>query len=390
MKKLISLCVASMVTAIGLASDFNDIVNRIVKSDPTLQTERLQSTANLLEMGTANNLENPEISFEALFGQFGDNKYDIELSQTFDWPGVYSARRTQMNAARRFSDATFRVSAADKRQQAAELILNLINSRRKLENYKRVSSQFKSLLETYESQYQKGNVSILDLNKLRIEVANLDILYADEYINMTDLTSSLTTICNNDPGAVEETKNLTDFPLMPINDLDDYLDAIERSPEIEAARAQNELNLHGITVTKREGMPGFSLGYRFSREEGQTFHGLTFAMSIPSWGNRGKKAAAEAAAATSEFAMRALSNNLENSIRQTYNSASFLRDRISYYGKALHASDNLSLLDRAFTAGQIDLTSYIQDVRYFVDAENSYGDLQCRFLSALVMLSRYK
>lgn len=390
MKKLIFLCIASMATAIGFADDFDNIVSRIVNADPSLQTERLQSAANLLEMSTANNLENPEISFEGLFGQFGDNKYNLELSQSFDWPGVYGARRNLMNAASRFSDATLMVSAADKRQQASELVLNIINSRRKLKSYERVSSQFKSLLETYESQYQKGNVSILDLNKLRIEVADLEVLYADELINMTDLTSSLAKVCDNDPGILNEIKNLTDFPLMPINDLDTYLDAVEKSPEIKAAQAKNELNLQGITVTKREGLPGFSLGYRFSHEDGQIFHGLTFAMSIPAWGNRGKKAAAEAAAATSAFALRVLTTNIENSVRRTHDTAMILRDRMSYYGEALHASDNIALLDRAFADGQINLTSYILDVRYFVDAESNYSDLQCRYLTALVMLNRYK
>lgn len=389
MKKIIIACIASLATTAGYSADFNNIVNRIVAADPALQTERLQATADLLGMSTENNLENPEISFEGLFGQFGDNKYNLELSQSFDWPGVYSARHNQLNAARRFSAATLMVSAADKRQQAAELIINIVNSRRKIENYARVTAQFKSLLDIYETEYRKGNVSILDLNKLRIEVADLEILHADELISLNGLTSDLATFCDNNPEILNEVGNMTDFPLLPISDLDNYLANVDNSPEIEAARAQNELNLQGITVTKREGLPGFSLGYRFSREDGQTFHGLTFAMSIPAWGNRGKKAAAEAAAATSGFALSALSTNIENSIRRTYSTASLLRDRIAFYGQALDASDNIALLDKAFEAGQIELTHYIQDVKYFIEAENNYGDLQARYLTSLIMLNRY-
>lgn len=389
MKNLLIVCMALSASAAGFADNFDNIVNRIVAADPTLQTERLQATADLLEMSTENNLENPEISFEGLFGQYGDNKYNLELSQSFDWPGVYSARHSQMNAARRFSEATLLVSAAEKRQQAAELIINIVNSSRKLENYMRVTVQFRSLLDTYENQYLKGNVSILDLNKLRIEVADLEILYADELISMNNLKSELATLCNNNRAIIYEIDNITDFPLLPINALDDYLANVDNSPEIEAARAQNELNLQGITVTKREGLPGFTLGYRFSREEGQTFHGFTFAMSISAWGNRGKKAAAEAAAATSGFALSALSTNIENSIRRTYSTATLLRDRIASYGEALEASDNIALLNKAFEAGQITLTSYIQDVNYFIEAENNYGDLRARYLTSLAMLNRH-
>lgn len=374
---------ASLVTELSLT----EIANLAVDCNPELSSLRLQSDADAMTLKTENNLENPEVSFEGLFGEFGENKYNFGISQAFDWPSAYSARKSYAGAASALARANLMVARAEKRLQAVSTLLAIVDVNKRVEILNRSAGHYRQMLETYNRQYARGEVSILDVNKLRIEVADLETELDDALLEAGQLRSTLSTLCGGNPEVMAAAEKLSDFPLAVLQELETYIVAIPASPRVKASEAQASLSHTGIKVVEKENMPGFTLGYRFSREEEQNFNGFDVAMTIPAWGNRGKVAAARADADAKDFATTTLCKQIEQSVRSDYESAARLRDRINTYDKALTISDNLGLLDRAFSAGQIDLNTYITDTRYFLEAESRLSTLRLRYHQLLASLS---
>ncbi|MDE7135443.1 MAG: TolC family protein [Muribaculaceae bacterium] len=390
MKK--SLNIAFVAAAFSISSinalDFNSVVELAVAVNPEIAVSTSQSIAELSLLQTENNLDNPEISFEGLFTPLGENKYNIELSQSFDWPGVYAARRQQLNTAKLLADYNIQIAKNDCRMQAAEAIITIIGSKLKIAELSDILERYNVLKQTYIEAQQRGNITKLDLNKLLIEIADLEASIAEENYSLNQARSTLAAICGGSESVMNEAEHLTSLPEGQLLSVNDYITtAAANSPKIAAAKAQTSLSGYEMKTIAKENLPGFTLGYRFAREDGVNFNGFTFGMSIPSWGNRGKKAAAQASINASTLAERATETSIEQQIIGIHNSASNLKSQIDTYGSALIATDNIALLDRAYKTGQITLTDYIQDTHYFHEAQNRLTDLRMRYANQIMQLA---
>lgn len=371
-----------------IASDFNTVVNNAAATNPDILATAAQNIADHSLMATENNLENPEISFEGLFGQFGDNKYNLELSQAFDWPGLYGARKRQLQASRQLAESTLKSAENDCRLQAAEALTSMIGSKLKIAELKAILDRYNTLKAAYTTARERGEVSVLDLNKLLIEIADLEAAITEENYSLYQSRSTLSSLCGGNQQVMDAADRLDKLPDFTLLEADRYTEAaLANSPKIEAAKAQSLLSATALNTAAKETLPGFSLGYRFSHEDGQIFNGLTFGMSIPAWGNKGKKAAARSAVEASAIAERAAVTGLTQQLLGIHQSATNLKAQIDSYGNALIATDNLAILDKAYAQQVITLTDYIQDSRFFLEAESRLTDLRVRYASQLAALN---
>lgn len=391
MNKIIFSAIVLSSSFLASATDFNSVVESIVNSNPEIKAAALNNIADRLARSTENNLENPEISVETLFGVYGDKKYNAELSQAFDWPGAYKARSRRNSAADAAAQAALTAQAADYRRQVSDLLVNYIGIKQRIANYNDIIDHFSKLMAANESAYSRGEVSVLDINKLRIELADLHAALAEERLSLEETYSQIITLAgNSDDNTPALIQSLDQLPIINLQPLNDYTDNLaERAPEIIALNRNADASNADVKVAKSESLPGFSLGYRYSNEDSQSFNGFTLGLSIPAWGNRGKKSAAQAKLAADQFAAQTAATALRNKIESDHAAALILKDQIDAYGKALITSDNLGLLNRAYTAGQITITDYITDVNYFKQAQNTLITLQTRYASILTRLSTY-
>ena len=180
------------------------------------------------------------------------------------------------------------------------------------------------------------------------------------------------------------------IPHFELNPLETYINsALTNSPKIAAINARRDLAEREINVTSASNLPGFSLGYRYSYEGLQNFHGFSFGMTLPTWGNQGKKIAAKAALTSVEIEQNNTIIALKKEIERDYNKAVILKKQINRYGNALITSDNLGMLLKAYEGGQLDLTAYIQDVSYFLNAQIQLHDLQLQLVTTIFRLNSY-
>ncbi|MDE6101324.1 MAG: TolC family protein [Paramuribaculum sp.] len=379
------------IPATAVADSLDIMAKSIVENNGAYQLELAKAEADILDKKIANNLEDPEISVSHVWGAEGiGNKFGIEVSQSFDWPGVYSARS---EAVAKNSLALKHLAEANRIElilQAKCLLIDLSNAAMKRNAYRNALKVIDSLSVIVAKDVERKEVSILDGNKLKIERISISRKYNDAvnvfndaYVQLIELNGGKAR-----PDIVEYADR--EFTLPSLRSLDDYLlESANANPEMSYRAQLNKLNLANEKVAKLESLPGFSVGLRHELEQGDRFNGFSVSMSLPFLSSRGKKKAAKAQTVASELETDRISVSTRARITGDYNSAKQLMQEISEYKLIIEAEDNLRLLNRAFEARHISVLDYISDLVYFTDATCEYLDLNHAYRLKLASLERY-
>ncbi|WP_289860307.1 TolC family protein, partial [uncultured Muribaculum sp.] len=93
MKSLIGITTILTISLSAQAQNFDQLLNSVLSNNQAVASSRYANESELLNLKSENNLPDPEVEVEYQWGrhEVGD-KFDINVSQGFDWPGVYRAR----------------------------------------------------------------------------------------------------------------------------------------------------------------------------------------------------------------------------------------------------------------------------------------------------------
>lgn len=388
MKHIEALVLSAMVALNSVAADFDSVVDMIVSTSPRVENVRSASVAGLNEMKLENNLGETEVEFERLWSRDG-TKTGVGVSQSFDWPGLYRARDKAYKSAAVLADKTVLAAVAEVRTETVALLVDMVAARKSIALLENISDGYRKMLEVQAVGYQNGSVSVLDVNKLRIELTRSRVELDQRRDDLAVIIGRLEELSGND-NLEPILSEIDGFPLMTIAPLEDYKRGlIENDPSLLAAEAALDADVAAVDVAGMSRYPGFSVGYAFEREEMENFHGFSVGLSLPLFSSRGKVAAARSRVMASEFSLNSARTAALKTLENDYRRLMAMKRQMDEYGPVVENVDNVSLLQRAFDGGQITLTSYLQDLNYFLEANLSYYDLVARYHGLLASLSRY-
>ena len=372
MKRLIFLALIGYFSICSLAqsiTDFSDLVSEIVANNTSVSISLSTMKFEVDALSSTNNLSDPEVEFSHQWGQQGiGNKWGIGISQSFDWPGVYSSRKKQILAEKQ---ALNQLHLENVRQVRLDIRCTLID----VAYYKQLISLMQEQVNRIDSLYSlylkgaaMGEISKLDINKLKIERINVSR-------ELNDAEISLNTCCNKlkkmnggkDCSAIiEKVINLPNEELLSLKHYNELAFVNNpkyayRSNMISAVEYEKEL-------LQRSNIPGFSIGYNHDYELGEHFNGISLGLTIPIFSNKHKKAAAESRKSVLMTEQLNDEIQIKNIIETSYNNVVNLNREIGLYSSVLKDSNNIRLLDMALKSGHITLIEYLLQVNYFMDA----------------------
>lgn len=359
------------------AAGYEEAADSIVASNPEVRAAYATVYADGLTLDVSNNLPDPEIEGELLFPERGGEKrWSVGVSQGFEWPGVYTARRRANRAAGAAAEATAEVLRSSLRAEALSALADYRNARANLNILETIAHDNDSLLRLTGRLAATGNTGRLDLNKLRIERERIGARVADWSDRLLQARGALEAIAGRDISQVLARFESADIRLEAPAPLDVW---------IAAARGSAAARLAG-KAEQAAGLPGFNIGYAHAFEEGNHFDGVSLGVSIPLFSGRGSKKRADAATAAARLDKEAVDDRLETEVRTAYESAAAAYRKIAPMREAVENSDNAALLKKALAGGQINLITYIQETNYFLEARAELLDLEYRYAKALATL----
>lgn len=375
---------------LGQTSDFNALLNTVVDNNLSIKASESSIESEILTLKSENNLSDPELEFSHLWGEGAiGNKIDAGVSQSFDWPGVYHARNKAISSASKAIDFLRQSNYLDKKLEIKLLFIDIINANKKFSLINEQLNNTNDLIVKYNAAYKNGELTILDINKLKLEQIKLKATHASIQAQLSTLNSSLQSL-NGGKDCTEIFNSLTDYPGDAILSIDSYRRMVtEMDPTLQYNSMSTQRQIHQVNVEKMKRLPSFSIGYRYNNELGTLFNGISMSMSIPLFSSRNKVKASEALSNALRISDMDVSAKQLSSLLSSRAKAITLQQQLNEYNNLLDDNQYLDILHKALDGGELSILDYINEVNYYLDACQSRLDLEYEFHTTLTILNKY-
>ncbi len=362
-----------------------DALDFIARNNPTIVSLERTCAADAIGAKGVSQLSGPELEGEYMFGSGADNKWSVGITQGFDWPGAYKAKRL---AAEKSVQASLIRLAAMKNEVA-------LTARRKMIEGVYVTKQIKMLQVIYnnldsickavEYGYDKGQLTILDVKKIKHELFIIDNRISDASIQLNQINSDLVVMSGDKDFKVE----FTEYEPQPLLPLNQYYNLAETSPEVNAALAESESYRLSARAEEQSRKPSFAIGYRHSYEENHHFNGIAASIGLPSWGKNYNSKASVALAENAEFEANAITSAQIENIKANYEQAQHLKVLMNKYKDIVLDDEYVELLTMAYHGGQINVITLIQEINYYLSSSLDYLAKDYEYRDKLAQINKF-
>lgn len=365
------------------------IAQKILEQGPETISEGFEMGRAYSNLAVAANLPDPEVGGEYLFApESEDNRWAAEVTWGVEWPGVYGARKKE---AKSQVDATEKMIYARRVERLAEikgLLLDYIRCEKKLSLLEELNANNDSIYKLAEQSHRGGEMTVLDLHKVKLEYANIRGAKAALLDEETGVVQQLSAIYGKDCRVLLASLDC-EFPEVILPTEEQIASIGEKAPSVIESRAKEETAAKGMKVAGLEALPSLSVGYKHAYEEMTHFNGAILGVSIPIFSNRGKKKKAEVDYLDSRFQTDRAINEAETEAEISVRRLRQLDSQIKEVATIVdHADYNATLL-KAYNGGVITLIEYLTDRNYFTTAAMELVNLQHTAARLQVSLSKY-
>lgn len=384
MKLKTKFLLAMVLVPMVAAADFEGIVGEVLANNSELAGMRAENAAQIMSRRADNKLEATELEFEYKWPnhrEFG-TKMAVSVSQGFDWPGAYGARR---RAAKR-AEAAFAARLQELQNaislNVGELLVQVVDANRRCEVLTDMTNNIDSLHNKIHRQLELREATELDHRKVELEAVALRQKLAEAESARAEALARLAAL--NGGTLPVGAADLSEYPSANYRPLADYLGGA--APEVVASREEAATSRLDAKAEKLGLYPGFSVGYVIEREDGMTFQGFSLGLRLPEYSANSRAKAAELQAQFQEHQAELARQQRDADIIAAYKSLEITGKLLGEYEEAF--GDNyVPLLRRSLEGGQITYPDYITELNFYLDARLEYFSQLQKYHSLLNILT---
>ncbi len=363
MKYIASTLLLLWLTNVVEAQDFSRILQSIEEKSTRLEVARVETEAQKAESRELSALADPEVGVNYLFGRDGiGNRWDLNVSQTFDFPSVIARKRKVVKELQRVSDLQYLSTRQQILLTARKLCIEVVYCNAMMEHLNEDLEETQAMQTAYETLFEKGEATIIDRNKAHQAVLFFHAEY-NEFLTMKEnLLSELKCLNGGEPVQIDDTV-FVHQPLSP--DFDQWLEEhLDRHPDMQLALGEKQVREQTLKMERWKWAPSLRVGYmgEFARDE--KYQGPSVGLSLPLWSNGRKVKSAKLHLSASETALADTRMHLVTQLQSVYRDALQLQETYRQFHKHLTHCDNSELLRKSLEAGQITLLTYLQELQY--------------------------
>ncbi|MCH5229077.1 MAG: TolC family protein [Muribaculaceae bacterium] len=386
----VALMIIVSTPCISKGATIDETAIKILKGSPAFQSDIYSLESAYRNLKTESNLPDPELGGEYLVMPSDvDNRWTAELTWSVEWPGVYGARGKE--ADKKFSKAGYEIHLRrmDALMEIRDLLLDYIQHKQKLDLLEELNNNNDSIYRLARESSKGGEITILDLNKVRLEYANIRSARASLLDEELEITSSLSKIYGKDCSELLK-ELILDFPEIVIPSDEIFSDIKNNAPSLKLAQAEAEAAEQAIRVAKMEALPSLSIGYKHAFEDGMHFNGATFGISLPIFSSRGRQKAAKADIIDAQYRIEAGREEIDADVAMTIRRLQYIKNQIDELEPIMVSVDYNTQLLKAYRGGLLTLIEYISDRNYFTTAAMDLITMKYNAAKALMQLEKYR
>jgi outer membrane protein, heavy metal efflux system len=390
-KILYTFCFILLVsTNIHAQNDIDNVLLEIAKNNKSIQASQQYIESVKLQYKTGLTLKNPSIEYEYLNGSTIDagNQTDFSAVQSFDFPTAYSKKKQVSEL--QIEQTTFQLIALkrDILLKAKQTCVELIFYNKKQVGLKKRVINAEKLNTDYLKKLNNGEANVLDANKAKLLLINLqnDVRFNSSQI--TQLSQKLTEL----NGGVSIEFNDTIYPITSnIPEFNSLMDSIEsNSPTLNALQQEKEINQKKVELSKAMTLPKIEAGYRYQSLLGLQYQGVHIGLTIPLWEDKNSVKFQKAQTLFSEVRVEEHKNQHHSKIQQLYEKYHNLNITLTEYKEILEITNNTALMEKALKLGEISSIQYFMEINYFYTSFDKYLELELEYYLVVAELNKHK
>ncbi|PCJ63867.1 MAG: transporter [Bacteroidetes bacterium] len=372
---LVCTCLLSNVLC-AQTETIQTILQKVEQNNSELQAFNKYIENQFFALKSTNTLPNPELGAYYLpLGNSLSGKYtEVQITQCMEFPSVYSSRSKLIAT----QQSQIQLEYDQKRQQillqANNYIIEIIaNSKRGLVEQNRLDKA-EHLFNQNQTQFDKGQIGILELNKSKIAYMKMQYNVRQILADKQNALIGLKNLNNGEPIKIGQT-NFTRDVLLPSKD-SLWNDFMENNSTIKYYNQAEKVAAQKIQVAKQEMLPNLSVGYNYQGFTGDNVSGVYGGVSIPIWGNRVRKNAAQSNFIYAQSNTSTTTQSVKGVFETQYNNYQTLVERYNEYTKTLKALNSEYLLYKAYTKGEISFSEYFIELEFYHLAYDAMLDME--------------
>ena len=364
---LVLLFCALPLSAQNVEKDKAALMAEIERNNTTLATLRQKVVAEKQKNAVDNGLPNPSFDFSNTWGNQPQDvptqNYSVE--QEFDWGTITGQRKRTTKSANKVVDLNYQIERQTLLAEAELLIVELTYNNALCEEIRMREERAAELKDLYEKKFKAGDADQLELNKVRLNhtsiVAELRKAIADGEAVKENLKR-----LNGNKDFKYEYSSYANKALPTLAALQNQAKTL--APQMLILNSNIDLETQRLKVSKSEAFPNLKLGYAGSNAKDIRTNALTIGIDLPLWGNdrrRMKQQKAELAVAKLE--KQDMETQINATLTRQYKNAISLYQISEQLKKELQINEDITILDKALSAGKLSLIEYLNEIMFYYD-----------------------
>lgn len=371
-------------------SNLEAVLVSIEKNNKSLKSDRQYWEAKKLEYKTGLTLPNPTVQGQYLFGspKAAGDQTDFFVVQPFDFPTIYKKRRELAAVQGAISTSEFAIGRQEILQEAKLVCLELIYRNKLKAAHNRRKLELEKLQSDFQIKLNKGDGNILDVNKTKLQLLEINQLNIENNVEIQKLQMHLIQLNGGQVVLFQDTiypmqPELTTFEQVEMEY--ETTDPMRQSLEQEKLIAEKQLDL-----SKTWRLPKFEVGYHYQGILGQRFNGIHAGLTIPIWEQKYRKKEQQANVLFINLKLQSHMNEHFFEIKELFDRQVTLKKSFNEYSVVMSSINNITLLDKALRLGEITVIEYFLETSFYQNALLHLLKLEKEYHVTLAEILKYK
>lgn len=371
-------------------STVDSVLSTIAKNNKTILADEQYWEAQKLGFQTGLTPYNPKIDYDYLNGSPANagNQTEFAVTQSFDFPTAYSKKKQLSKgkiAQAEFQQISMRQNVL---LEVKTICIGLVYRKKFQAELEKRKQNTEKWLGNFQTRLDNGEGNILDVNKAKIQLVEINAAYQENRSFLNQLNQKLTEL----NGGILIEFNDTIYPSLPnvpsfseLESENEANDPVRKYLEAEKVTGQMQVEL-----ARAMSLPKLESGYRYQTILGQTFQGLHLGITIPLWENRKKVETQAASLVFADLNLEDHRNEHYYEIMQKYEKSQNLQITMNEYEMLFGSLNHATLLDKSLLLGQISSIEYFMEMSYYYDALLNYLKTEKEYHQTIAELYKYK
>ena len=360
------------------STSIESILKQVEQNNQELKAMSEYAESKRFELQSGNNPPDPQFeTFYLPFGEHSAGDYtEFQVSQTFEFPTVYSARGSLIKQQTAQLELQYRAKRQDILAETKGYCLNLIYLNKRLDTESLRVEQARQVFDQVQELYEKEQVGILELNKAK--VAWMQVQFKIQQIENDKKNTEL--LLTNLNGGSEINFSFGEYSatLVLAGKAAIWQEKQVQDPELMKLKQQEAIAQQSLNLAKNKSLPNLTAGYNSQGVAGERFYGIYAGVTIPLWSNRNKVKAAQSQKDYQQSFTSARTQQAYAIFEKQYNDYEIMLSKFQEYEATLSGLNSDELLLQAYQLGDLSFLEYYMELQFYRQAYDAMLDMQYR------------